>query len=108
MDSLQQLCRQLVALRLVVDLSVGTLCGEPDVRLRICRREVPDASVELLVPDPATWSARNWDAVLVQQGQRRLWRGPDQDCPLDEAATFVRALLSINDTGLAERYAVLG
>jgi hypothetical protein len=105
---LHQLCDQLVALRLFVEFSAETLCGEPDVRLRICRRDEPDLSVELLVPDPMTWCSRNWDAVRIQRGCRRMWRGPDLDCSLGEVATFVEALLHLSTTQLPQRFANLG
>jgi hypothetical protein len=105
---LHQLCDQLLALHLLVEYSAETLCGEPDVRLRICRREEPDVSVELLVPDPGTWSSRHWDAVRIQRGYRRMWRGPDQDCSPGEVAAFVEALLDLGATQLPQRFADLG
>ena len=105
---LHQLRDQLLALHLFVEFSAEPLCGEPDVRLRICRREEPDVSVELLVPDPTTWSSRNWDGVRIQRGYRRMWRGPDQGCSLGEVATFVEALLHLGTTQLPQRFVDLG
>jgi hypothetical protein len=104
---LHQLCDQLVALQLEVEISVETLCGESDVRLRVSQRHDPDRTVELLAPDPTAWSSRNWDAVCVQHGCRRVWRGPGESCSLDDVATFVHALVCLDAARLTPRYVAL-
>jgi hypothetical protein len=106
--ALHRLREQLVERSYVVELDVTTVCGEPDIRLRVCRREQPDVTVELLAPDATIWSCRCWTAVRDQHGQRRLWLGPDQACSLAEVAAFVCALVRLPAAQLAERYVDAG
>ena len=107
-DSLDRLCELLVAQDFSVELSVEPICGERDVRLRVCWHEDPAVSVEVLAPDPSTWMSRCWDAVRIDRGHRRVWRGPDQGRPLDEVADFVSALLCLTAAQLADRYVDVG
>ena len=106
--SLHRLCEQLVTQHFTVELSVESLCGERDVRLRVCRHDHPAVSVEVLAPDPSTWMSRCWDAVRIDCGRRRLWRGPDQERPLEEVVDFVSGLLCLTAAQLAQRYVDVG
>jgi hypothetical protein len=107
-DSLRRLCEQLAARHFSVTIDVHVVCGEPDVRLRVCRPQDPAVTVELLGPDPTSWSSRGWHAVRLQHGDRRLWHGPDHGCPLEEVATFVAALVCAGTEHLGQRYVDLG
>jgi hypothetical protein len=107
-DPLQELCVRLAAQRLEARIDVGMVAGERDVRLQVCQDDRPDVMVELLAPDPSTWHSRHWDAVRVQRGGRRVWRGPARGCPLDEVGRFVQALLLLGATQLAQLYVDLG
>jgi hypothetical protein len=107
-DALQLLCARLRAKRLQARIDVATVGGEPDVRLQVCRNGGSDVLVELLAPDPPPRRPEHWDAVRIQCGGRRVWRGPDQDCSLDEVEEFVQALLQLGMPELERLYVDLG
>ena len=83
------LARALRHRRLRADPQVVSVCGEPDVRLVVCR-ESQDVAVEVLASERP---ADRWQAVRVRGEDRQVWLGPPHDAPPGEVVTFVEALL---------------
>jgi hypothetical protein len=84
---------------------VVSVCGEPDVRLVVCR-EREEVAVEVLAAPAGEPPAARWHAVRVRGEDRHVWQGPPHDAPLGEAVAFVEALLAPHAGAL--RYPHLG
>ena len=78
---------------LLADVQVVPVCGEPDVRLVVCR-EHGDVTVELLAALAVGPPVERWDAVQVSGDDRRVWQGPRYDAPARAVVAFVEALLA--------------
>lgn len=74
------------------DLQAVSVCGEPDVRLVVCR-EGADVAVEVLAALAGERPAGRWQAVRVRGEDRQVWLGPPHDARPGEVARFVEALL---------------
>jgi hypothetical protein len=107
-DPLPRLRAELRARRLQAEMDVAMVGGEPDVRLHVCEQGRPDLAVEVLGRAPSAAPPDHWDAVRIQHGGRRVWRGPDRGCSLDEVRRFVEALLFLGVAQLAQLYVDLG
>ena len=86
--------------------------GEPDVRIAVRADSRPGPVVELLCPGSAELGPgdqdRCWDAVVVRDGRRRLWRGPAAGCTDAEVAAFVANLLDLPARLLRRRWSPVG
>lgn len=83
--------------------------GERDVRIAVRAASRRGPVVELLCPSSAELGPggqdRCWDAVVVRNGRRRLWRGPSAGCTNAEVAAFVKNLLDLPAPLLRRRWA---
>ena len=86
------------------DPQLLSVCGEPDVRLVICRPgeevAVEEVAVEVLAALAGERPADRWQAVRVRGVERHVWLGPPHDDPLGDAVAFVEALLEPYADGL--------
>jgi len=87
------LARALRERGLRADLQTVSVCGEPDVRLVVCR-ERADVAVEVLATPAGERPAGRWQAVRVRAEDRQVWLGPPHAAPPGETAAFVEALLT--------------
>jgi len=90
------------------DVHITFVCGDPDVRLVVCRRAGADVSVELLATPAAEPVPDRWHAVRVRGPDRQVWQGPRHDAPAAEVAALVEALLSESAAPDPGRYLLLG
>jgi hypothetical protein len=87
------LCQEFLARGLVADVRVAFVCGEPDVRLVVCRNG-DDLTVELLGELATEPVPAHWAAVRVQADRREVFQGPRYGSARAEVVDFVAALLT--------------
>ena len=101
------LCRALLDRGLMADVRVTFVCGEPDVRVLVCRNGA-DLHVELLASLACEPAPAHWHAVRVRGNSRAVWQGPRYgSCPI-EVASFVDTMLSGCPERADGRYSLLG
>jgi hypothetical protein len=105
------LCRALLDRGLMADVRVTFVCGEPDVRLLVCRGGA-DLYVELLASLACEPAPTHWHAVRVRGDSREVWQGPRYGSSPIEVVNFVDTMLSGRLSGRPGgadgRYTLLG
>jgi hypothetical protein len=101
------LCRALLDRGLMAEVRVTFVCGEPDVRVLVCRNGA-DLHVELLASLASEPAPAHWHAVRVRGNSRTVWQGPRYgSCPM-EVVGFVDTMLSECPERGDGRYSRLG